>query len=149
VAPRTPWTFLTALTLCLTAAPALGPAAAGESVSQATAGVPLAAAAGSIAAGPDASSRQFPHRAQLRGYPKALRWSRLPKVRHIRWRESRNTYRINTGNGYYGAYQFAYATWTAMGGQRYAPTADRAPKYIQDYVAWRLYRRAGWSPWGG
>jgi len=94
-------------------------------------------------------NKRFPARDELKNYKKAEKWAKSSKVRYIRNRESRNTYSINTGNGYYGAYQFAYGTWKAMGGQKYAKTADKAPAYIQDYIAYKLYKRAGWSPWGG
>lgn len=107
------------------------------------------ASAGAREFTPGAVAERFPKRGSLKGYKKAKRWARLPKVRYIRKRESGGNYRINTGNGYYGAYQFAYATWRAVNGHRFAPTADQAPKYIQDYVAWRLFKRAGWAPWGG
>lgn len=110
---------------------------------------PLAEQAETAPQALSAPERKFPAPRQLKGYKKAKAWAKSSKVRSIRHRESRNNYRINTGNGYYGAYQFAYGTWRAMGGHRYAPTADLAPKHIQDYVAWRLFTEAGWAPWGG
>ena len=34
----------------------------------------------------------------------------------IRYCESRNNYATDTGNGYYGAYQFSLSTWESVGG---------------------------------
>jgi hypothetical protein len=124
------------------AVPMAGPANAAVS-SHASAAVTQQQAAAA------APAKRFPKPKQLKGYKKAKRWANKPKVKYIRNRESNGRYNINTGNGYYGAYQFSYGTWKAMGGQKYAATADRAPKHIQDYVAYKLYKRAGWSPWGG
>src|SRR5690348_8047720 len=45
--------------------------------------------------------------------PSAQTWYRL------RVCESGNRYSINTGNGYYGAYQFDLPTWRSVGGSGY------------------------------
>ena len=37
----------------------------------------------------------------------------------LRMCESTNRYDINTGNGYYGAYQFDLSTWRSVGGSGY------------------------------
>jgi peptidoglycan hydrolase-like protein with peptidoglycan-binding domain len=58
--------------------------------------------------------------------------------------ESSNRYDINTGNGYYGAYQFDLATWRSVGGTGYPNQATPAE---QDYRALILYRMRGWEPW--
>jgi hypothetical protein len=58
--------------------------------------------------------------------------------------ESRNNYAINTGNGYYGAYQFALATWRSLGFTGYPHEADPD---VQDAAARKLQARAGWSAW--
>ena len=79
---------------------------------------------------------------------KAKRWAKTGKVRSVRRCESGGRYRINTGNGYYGAYQFAAGTWRGVGGTRYASHAHKAPKFAQDHMAWRLWTRSGWGPWG-
>lgn len=67
----------------------------------------------------------------------------------IRNRESGGNYRISTGNGYYGAYQFDRGTWTSNGGGQFGKTADKAPKWAQDYVMYKTHEARGWSPWGG
>jgi hypothetical protein len=52
---------------------------------------------------------------------------------------------INTGNGYYGMWQFDAATWRAMGG---AGVASDASAEEQTARARLLYDRRGWQPWG-
>jgi hypothetical protein len=58
--------------------------------------------------------------------------------------ESNNRYDINTGNGYYGAYQFAAGTWRNLG---YTGLPHRAAPAVQDEAAKRLQAKAGWGPW--
>jgi opacity protein-like surface antigen len=58
--------------------------------------------------------------------------------------ESSNNYRDNTGNGYYGAYQFALQTWHNLG---MSGRPDQAAPRLQDHAAYVLYSHAGWSPW--
>lgn len=48
----------------------------------------------------------------------------------LRMCESGGNYKINTGNGYYGAYQFLDSTWDSLG-TGYA-RADYAPPSVQD-----------------
>jgi hypothetical protein len=72
------------------------------------------------------------------GMPGEDAWNRL------RVCESGNNYAINTGNGYYGAYQFDLSTWRGAGGKGYP---NQATPLEQDYRARLLYRARGWSPW--
>lgn len=65
-------------------------------------------------------------------------WAALRKC------ESNNRYDINTGNGYYGAYQFAAGTWTRLG---YKGLPHRAAPAVQDEAAKRLQAKAGWGQW--
>jgi len=58
--------------------------------------------------------------------------------------ESGDDYSANTGNGYYGAYQFALGTWQSLG---YSGLPSQASAAVQDAAAQRLYDEAGWSPW--
>lgn len=62
----------------------------------------------------------------------------------IRQRESGGNYATNTGNGYYGAYQYDLGTWNNYGG--YA-RADLAPAAVQDAKAAQTYAQRGCSPW--
>ena len=50
----------------------------------------------------------------------------------------------DTGNGFYGKYQFTKETWHSLGG-RGSPA--EAPEAEQDRRAAALYARAGSSPW--
>ncbi len=65
-------------------------------------------------------------------------WAALRKC------ESNNRYDINTGNGYYGAYQFAAGTWRALG---YKGLPHQAAPVVQDEAAKRLQAKAGWGQW--
>lgn len=62
----------------------------------------------------------------------------------IRMRESGGNYATNTGNGYYGAYQFDVGTWGGYGGYKYA---SDAPPAVQDAKAAETYARRGCNPW--
>lgn len=62
----------------------------------------------------------------------------------IRAKESGGNYAANTGNGYYGAYQFDLGTWRGVGGQGLPSQASPAE---QDMRAKMLYDRRGCSPW--
>jgi hypothetical protein len=58
--------------------------------------------------------------------------------------EAGGDYRRNSGNGYYGAYQFAAATWRSLG---YSGLPHEAPPAVQDAAARRLQLRSGWGQW--
>lgn len=58
--------------------------------------------------------------------------------------ESGGNYRINTGNGFYGAYQFDLGTWRGLG---YSGYPHRASPAVQDQAARRLQAARGWAPW--
>lgn len=62
----------------------------------------------------------------------------------IRQRESGGNYAENTGNGYYGAYQFSLGTWQGVGGTGLPSNASPAE---QDMRAQMLYNQRGCSPW--
>ena len=77
-----------------------------------------------------------------------VQWDRVANC------ESGGNWHINTGNGYYGAYQFAQSTWDYAA--RIAGRPDlvgRRPDLVspsdQDAVALALYNAVGPSPWGG
>jgi hypothetical protein len=65
-------------------------------------------------------------------------WSQL------RFCESGGVYTTNTGNGFYGAYQFDLQTWRSMGGTG-QPSA--APYWEQDLRAKALFWARGAQPW--
>ena len=65
-------------------------------------------------------------------------WAALRKC------ESGGNYAINTGNGYYGAYQFAPGTWRKLG---YSGLPHEATPDTQDEAARKLQNQQGWAPW--
>lgn len=62
----------------------------------------------------------------------------------VRQHESGGNYATNTGNGYYGAYQFDQRTWNGVGGSGLPSNASPAE---QDMRAQLLYNQRGCSPW--
>lgn len=78
---------------------------------------------------------------------KAAEWAKTRKARSVVRCESGGNYKINTGNGYYGAWQFDHGTWLGNGGGKFSRYAHQAPKFAQDYVAWRTWKSRGWQPW--
>jgi len=68
----------------------------------------------------------------------------------LRGCEAGGVYDRNSGNGFYGAYQFVFGTW-----QAYAPGGwkniypNEAVPAAQDKAALNLYQRSGWGPWPG
>lgn len=58
--------------------------------------------------------------------------------------EAGGSYQRNSGNGYYGAYQFNISTWAGYGG--FVVPSD-APASVQDQKAFETYQRRGWAPW--
>ena len=61
-----------------------------------------------------------------------------------RLRSCEGSYTSNTGNAYYGAYQFDKRTWGNYGGYE---LASDAPAAVQDEKAWQTYKARGWQPW--
>ena len=72
------------------------------------------------------------------GYPTAS------QLYSLRMCESGGNYGINTGNGYYGAYQFSASTWRGLG---YSGYPNQASPATQDAAVRKLYARTGWSSW--
>jgi hypothetical protein len=62
----------------------------------------------------------------------------------LRQCESGGNYAANTGNGYYGAYQFDRRTWRGLG---YSGRPSDAAPPTQDAAAHRLQAQRGWQPW--
>jgi hypothetical protein len=65
-------------------------------------------------------------------------WSQLRSC------ESGGNYSADTGNGYYGAYQFALSTWRGL---QLAGLPSSASPQIQDAAAVKLQKLDGWNPW--
>ncbi len=62
----------------------------------------------------------------------------------IRMCESGSVYTRNSGNGYYGAYQYNLGTWANYGGYE---RPDLAPASVQDAKAASDVAARGYSPW--
>lgn len=62
----------------------------------------------------------------------------------VRRCESGGNYSTNTGNGFYGAYQFTLSTWYSVGGRGNPAYASRLE---QDYRAVILLKRSGAGQW--
>jgi Transglycosylase-like domain len=65
-------------------------------------------------------------------------WARLRQC------ESGGRYDVNSGNGFYGAYQFHPRTWRTLG---YGGLPHQAPPEVQDEAARKLQARSGWGQW--
>jgi hypothetical protein len=65
-------------------------------------------------------------------------WARLRSC------ESGGRYAINTGNGFYGAYQFHPRTWRNLG---FPGLPHQAAPEMQDEAARKLQARSGWGQW--
>lgn len=68
--------------------------------------------------------------------------------------ESGGNYATNTGNGYFGAWQFNQSTWDGAVARAGHPewagqAASSAPQSVQDAAAAQLYAERGSQPWGG
>ncbi len=74
------------------------------------------------------------------GHPAPVTAAALSALRNC---ESGGNYQDDTGNGYYGAYQFSASTWHAMG---YPGLPYQAPPSVQDQAASRLAAN-GWYSW--
>lgn len=58
--------------------------------------------------------------------------------------ESGDNYAENTGNGFFGAYQFSEQTWQSLG---YSGLPSNASPAVQDQAAQRLQAQSGWGQW--
>lgn len=67
-----------------------------------------------------------------------------PQLQAIAECESGGDYTTNTGNGFYGAYQFTPETWAGVGG---TGLPSEAPPAEQDMRAQMLLEQSGTSPW--
>jgi hypothetical protein len=74
----------------------------------------------------------------------AARSTASPALQAIAACESGGNPRSNTGNGFYGKYQFTLDTWQAVGG---AGNPARASEAEQDRRAAQLYAQAGPGQW--
>jgi resuscitation-promoting factor RpfA len=66
------------------------------------------------------------------------------EMHKLRICESGDNYRLNTGNGYYGAYQFSVRTWQGLG---FHGMPEHARAVTQNRAARKLHAMEGWSAW--
>jgi hypothetical protein len=91
------------------------------------------------------AARRAAERAQERRRARArARAVASPVLEAIAACESGGNPGANTGNGFYGKYQFDLATWASVGGTGNPAAASEAE---QNRRATMLYARAGASPW--
>ena len=96
---------------------------------------------------PPAPVKQPPATRQQAVQPKPTQTTSKPVggvLERIKQCESGGNYSTNTGNGYYGAYQFNQSTWNSNGGSGNPAAASPAE---QDRVAANLYAKRGGQPW--
>jgi hypothetical protein len=92
---------------------------------------------------------QARHKAQVRAERHAAKMLRVVRpyrgwLASTRRCESGGNYSINTGNGFYGAYQFTLQSWRAVGGWG---MPNQASKIEQDYRAVLLLHIQGRGAW--
>jgi hypothetical protein len=93
------------------------------------------------------------------------RWWHKRRYWRLQWQESRSpwhwyytsgaqcvhdhegSWTSDTGNGYYGGYQYDLGTWIAAGGTRYAARADEATPLEQIMITRAKVQREGWGAW--
>ena len=80
------------------------------------------------------------------GQPYLASWPSLEMWERMAWCESRQTWDIDTGNGYFGGLQFALGSWQWMGGEG---SPSDATKEEQIYRANLLWQAQGWNGWPG
>lgn len=61
--------------------------------------------------------------------------------------EAGGNWAIDTGNGFQGGLQFTPQTWNAYGGSEFAPSANKASREEQIYVAEKVLEGQGWGAW--
>jgi hypothetical protein len=66
------------------------------------------------------------------------------ELHKLRICESGDNFHENTGNGYYGAYQFSRRTWHGLG---FHGRPDLAPARRQTHAAKILHHQSGWGSW--
>ena len=68
----------------------------------------------------------------------------------ISYRESHNSCTVLSPTGSWrGKWQMSTSLWRANGGLTYAATPEKASCLAQDKVAYKIWIRSWWSPWGG
>ena len=79
-----------------------------------------------------------------------LTWQSSVHGHGISYRESHNSCTVLSPTGAWrGKWQMSTSLWRANGGLTYAATPEKASCLAQDKVAYKIWIRSWWSPWGG
>jgi hypothetical protein len=79
-----------------------------------------------------------------------LTWQASVHGHGISYRESKNSCTVLSASGSWrGKWQMSLSLWKANGGLVYAASPEKASCLAQDKVAYRVWIRSWWSPWGG
>ena len=98
---------------------------------------------------PTLSSTSRPSKTARAAMP-FLTWQSSVHGHGISYRESHNSCTVLSPTGAWrGKWQMSTSLWRANGGLAYAATPDKASCLAQDKVAYRIWIRSWWSPWGG
>ncbi|MCU4183406.1 transglycosylase family protein [Acidiferrimicrobium sp. IK] len=120
---------LVAVVTAIVQAPAPAPAVAAPAAPAAPAPAPAVAAPVQAPAAPAAPAATPPSGGV---------WLQLREC------ESGDNYQENTGNGFFGAYQFSPSTWSGLG---FPGRPDLEPPAMQDQAAVKLQASSGWGAW--
>lgn len=74
-------------------------------------------------------------------------WARTDRAKSARQCRSGNDYRREFG-AKSGAYLMPLSTWRSLGGKQFGRLPLDAPKFAQDYIAWKLHKQSGWAHLG-
>lgn len=107
--------------------------------------IAAAAPVGAVTTSGEAARRAHPRHRRARAR-RAQAPATAANFARLRQCESGGNYAINTGNGYYGAYQFSAGTWRSLG---LSGLPHQASPAEQDAAAARLQAQQGWRPWPG
>jgi hypothetical protein len=129
---------LTSLHVPMPVIPAAAPAVAPAPTTTAPLGPPTTTTSTTIAPPTTTTTAAAPTPAQ------ASYVSQSGSFAALRECESGDNYSDNTGNGYYGAYQFSLQTWQGLG---YSGLPSDAAPSVQDQAAQQLQARSGWGQW--
>jgi hypothetical protein len=77
-------------------------------------------------------------------------WQTSVHGRGVAYRESKlSCTALSRGAAYRGKWQMSLTLWRANGGIAFAAAPEKASCVDQDKVAYRIWVRSGWRPWGG
>lgn len=90
---------------------------------------------------------ELPHRSHRQVRLTKVAANLLQDIRDLGECESGSNPSANTGNGYYGEFQFDLRTWRGNGYTKYASRPDLASESEQIAATVDLHSKRGWGPW--